>query len=171
MLKADLPMLAAKLGDLSEVFGAKAVTPRALEIWFDALKDFPTERVMGVLIGWPKMNSRFPAPADVWKFCNEQAIKSREDVSEAHRRQNSGPASEYFAPSAEGARIIAEMKSALKRPRKPWAEYWQDVLNNPNSSHLQKTFARQSLRNLGVSQAEREPGQDDEEREYSEVEF
>lgn len=152
MLKPEIPMLAERLNALAETFDKRPVSPKALEVWFDSLKEFPSESVLGVLLGWPKTNTRFPSPAEVWKVCNETAIKSREAVAEAHRAQNSGSVRDYVGPTPQGKQIIAEMRKMLTKPRKSMTEHWQAMLDNSNSTHLQRSFAREALRNLGQSE-------------------
>lgn len=121
MTRSDIPMFGAQLNALSEVFGKPPVTVKAMEVWFDALKDFPAERVMDVLNGWARFNGRFPMPAQVWERVNEKMVESRESRAAFERKQNSGPAREYFAPTEHGRRVCAQIRVLLgtRPPPKP----------------------------------------------------
>lgn len=167
MLKTDATILANQLNALAEVYGKAAVTAKALEVWFDALKEFPTERVMGILLGWPKMHQRFPAPSDVWKACNEESIQQRENKAAYERAQNSSPRPEHYV-TARGMEIIAGIRAMLAGKTQPSPrEHWERVLSSPQYGEKAKAIAREALTRLPGSRhstVEREPGQDDEER-------
>lgn len=162
MQKVDIQQFAAQLNALAETYEKRPVTPKALEVWFDVLKEFPTERVLGCLIGWPKLKGKFPAPAEVWRECNEIGIKEREEKAAFERKQNAGPIERYCTP--EGLRIIQGIRKmfAESPARKDWPDYWREMYFNPQSSYLQKNFAADALKNLGIKIQEREPGEDDE---------
>ncbi len=87
MQKLDLNALAGELNGLAETFERKAVTPKALEVWFDALREFPTEQVLALLHSWPKIHGKMPVPSEVWKVLNERAVDEREQRLESERVQ------------------------------------------------------------------------------------
>lgn len=163
MLKTDATILANQLNALAEVYGKAAVTAKALEVWFDALKEFPTERVMGILLGWPKMHQRFPAPSDVWKACTEEAIVQRENKAAYERAQNASPRIEHYV-TQRGMEVIAEMRRTLGLSKRTPEEHWLHVLESPRYGEKAKAIAKEALTKLRGYAVEREPGQDDEER-------
>ena len=164
MNKIDAQTLAQNLNALAEVFDRKPVSAKALEVWFDTLKEFPTEKVMGKLINWPKSHVKFPAPAEVWKECNEYSIKEREDRNARERAEN---VREPRADDAVARANIAKIKALLSRPRKTPIQYWEMVLREAPKGSLAESSAKECLKKLRgyVYEQEREPGQDDEEKE------
>lgn len=163
MLKTDATILANQLNALAEVYGKAAVTAKALEVWFDALKEFPTERVMGILIGWPKLHQRFPVPSDVWKSCTEESIVQRENKAAYERAQNASPRIEHYV-TQRGMEVIAEMRRKLGLSRMTPEQHWQHVIDSPNYGKRAKAIATDALNKLRGYAVEREPGQDDEEQ-------
>ena len=158
MLKTDATILANQLNALAEVYGKAAVTAKALEVWFDALKEFPTERVMGILLGWPKMHQRFPSPSEVWKICNEEGTVQREEKAARERAENTSRRMPHMA-TERGRQIIAGIREMLKRPRMSPIEHWHCVLagDYPERS---KIMAREALAIL--QRGEKEADQDEE---------
>jgi hypothetical protein len=161
MLKVDLPTLAKQLNELAEVFDKKPVTPGALEVWFDTLREFPCEDVMALLIGWPKTHAKFPVPSEVWKTMNERAIDQREKKAAQERAENR---QQLFIPTPKGEECLAKIKAMLKAPRLSPREHWHCVLANAAPGSIGERYAREALAKLEPQVVvEREPGQDDEE--------
>lgn len=119
MNQTDVPLFANRLNSLAEVFGKPPVSKIAMEIWFDTLREFPAERVMDVVNTWAKRNGRFPTPAQVWERVNETCIEEREKKAAFERKQNVGPAQQYFAPTPEGKRICAQLRELFKTKEPP----------------------------------------------------
>jgi diketogulonate reductase-like aldo/keto reductase len=156
--KIDLPVLAKQLNALAEVFDKKPVTPAALEVWFDTLREFPCEQVMTLLISWPQSHHKFPVPAEVWKSMNEWAIDRRERKALIERQQ---PA---FHPGVGGAKaeeFIAKMRATLNNPAFSPLEHWQRVYDKQPAGSIGRKYAEEVLKKKGVIE-EREPGSDDE---------
>ena len=163
MLTADVKLVSERLNGLAEVYAKPAVTEKAFGVWFETLKEFPTDRVMMILNGWPKQHGRFPTPAEVWKECNEKAIEDREKRA-AHERKLLLAAPEYAAPTAEGRALLARMRLEIRRPKLSPVQHWERLLAKPGITDFQRRFAIEALGNLsGRRPLEREPGQDDEE--------
>lgn len=161
MQKFDVQILAQNLHALTEVYEKKPVSAKALEVWFDTLKEFPTERIMGLLIHWPKQHTKFPTPAEVWRSCNETVIDEREAKAELERAEN---LRQPFIRSERGAEFLAQMKAILSRPKRRPVEHWRWVLENAPRDSIGEQYARQALAKLDPqSLREREPRQDDEE--------
>lgn len=159
MQKVDGQLFAGQLNALAETFDRKPVTSKAMEVWFDALKEFPTESVMDVLNSWAKRHPKFPVPAEVWKEVNELHIKRREETTKFERSQNSGPIVWEKSPEADACK--ARIRAIFKRPRKTRDEYWRWVLSEAPKGSLAERSAREVLK---LDKVEREPGQDDEEK-------
>lgn len=122
MTRTDIPLFGGQLNALAEVFGKTPVTVKAMEVWFDALKEFPAERVMDVLNSWAKFNGRFPMPAQVVEKVNNTMTDNREKKAAFERAQNKDPtAREYIAPSPQTRRLLAEMRKLLGTKTPPQA--------------------------------------------------
>lgn len=161
MLPADSKILGERLAELVEVFDRKPISEKGLTVWFNLLREFPTERVCGVLIGWPKTHTKFPAPADVWKLVNDLGIGDRERKAEEENR------SAGFEPGVGGEqaeKFIAQMRVILKRPRWTPREHWARVLDTQPEGSIGHQYAKEALMKMGARTLDREAGQDDEER-------
>lgn len=161
MQAIDNKLLGDRLAELSEVFGAKPVSEKGLTVWFGVLREFPTEKVCSVLIGWPKSHGKMPTPNEVWKSVNEICIVEREKKAEEERRR--AP----FQPEVAGVQaeeFLAVMREMLKRPVFSPREHWERVLRTATPGSIGHDYATQALMKMGAITAEREPGQDDEER-------
>jgi hypothetical protein len=143
MQKIDATVLAQNLNALAEVYEKKHVTSKALEVWFDTLKGFPTERVMGYLIHWPKSHGKFPTPAEVWKLCNESSIEEREERAKQERVSNAAP---WMGSTAEGRRVSALAREIFRRPKRTAKEHWQHVLATAPKGSIGHQYASEALR-------------------------
>ena len=61
----------------------QAADAEALLVWLDVLKEFSVFEVESMLVDMPKRLTKFPAPADVWKACNERRMRP-------HRKRGAG---------------------------------------------------------------------------------
>ena len=156
MQKYDATVLAQNLNALAEVFDRKPVSAKALEVWFDTLKEFPTEKVMGKLINWPKSHTKFPAPSEVWKECNDLGAKDREDKAARERAEN---LRDPVADDAVARANLSRIRALLSRPRKSAAEYWEMVLKDAPKGSMAEQAANEYLGRHG-----RESGQGNEEK-------
>lgn len=159
MQNIDLPQLTKELNALAEVFERRVLTEAAARVWFDTLRDFPTEQVLSVIIAWPKTHTKFPAPADVWKVMNELVIERRERIAERERKE---PA---FYPGVGGAKaeeFIRKMRATLGMPKWGPLEHWQRVFETQPKGSIGYRYAEEVLRSKGRI-FDREPGQDDDE--------
>lgn len=122
MNKTDVELLGKQLAALAEVFDKKPVTLKGLEVWYDTLREFPTERVMDVLNHWAKGHGKFPTPAEVWKSVNERMIDLREEQQRVERAQiNTEYREGYSTP--KGREIAKRLKAFLAKATEPkaWA--------------------------------------------------
>ena len=153
MQKIDVTVLAQNLNALAEVYERKHVTAKALEVWFDTLKGFPTERIMGYLIGWPKTHGKFPTPAEVWKLCNESSIEEREEMAKQERASNTAP---WMGSTPEGRRLCALAREIFKRPKRTAKEHWQHVLDTAPTGSIGHQYASEALSAKVVRREEEE---------------
>lgn len=162
MQKYDVQVLGQNLNALCDVFDKKPVPLKALEVWFDTLKEFPTNHVMDALIGWPKAHSKFPTPAEVWKLVNERASRERERKAMTEKK-------EEFHPGVGGRKaqeFLKQMRVILNRPTFSPEEHWKRVLATAPKGSIGHQYAKEVLEKRAQRRAdfEREPGQDDEEK-------
>lgn len=159
MNKIDLQLLANQLNALAEVFEKKPVSPKGLEVWFDTLRDFPTDRVISMLIAWPRTHTKYPSPAEVWKAVNEISIDIREEKAR-HERALIAQEHRHMGATPQGRAIIKRVYEILSKPKITPRQHWERVLANPKAQHLAKEYAKEALKKW--EPAEREPGSDDE---------
>lgn len=96
------PIDSKPLGDaltaLAEVYGVRPPSAPAVGVWADALRDFPIERVLGLLRSWPKMHTKMPAPRDVWSILNEERTDDIEKRAAAEKLQERNEVRRLFDP-------------------------------------------------------------------------
>ncbi len=163
MQKLDLPALAGLLNALAETFDKKAVGAKALEVWFDTLREFAWERVVGLLQSWPKTHAKFPVPAEVWKILNDFSTQEREAKARSEKAEFAR-GFEYLGKTERGAQYIAEIAEILKRPKRTPIEHWRNVLATPGLPPISYEFANAALAKID-HRRERQPGEDFEEDE------
>jgi hypothetical protein len=121
MHQRDFDGFADRLSALAETLGKPVPTGRALAVWFDTLKAFPTDQVLGLIADWPRLSSRFPAPADVWAKLNDVSIEKREKRAACEAAMHTLE-HQQFVRSDLGRRILAQMSEMLAK-RKPMSAY------------------------------------------------
>lgn len=146
MKSHDAAQLAIHLTRLAETYDRKPLTAEALKVWFDTLKEFNAELVLGLLGTWAKRNTKFPAPADVWKVVNDIAMADRERASADLRKEAQQPVK--FAKTEEGQRALKHIRRLMKKPKPTPLEHWQRVLQTAQVGTLAHDFAGQALRIL-----------------------
>lgn len=163
MNRTDIPTMAKQLNVLADVFDKRHVSENAAVAWFDTLKEFPVERVTGVLISWPRSHVKFPVPAEVWRSCNDMGVADRERQARADALVNK----QEFHPGVGGRQageFLKQMKTILKQPKWSPRQHWEKVLETAPNGSIGKRYAAEALMKLGAGSAKaREPGQDDEE--------
>lgn len=144
MEKISIPQFAGILNGVAEVFGAKQVTPKGLELWFETLREFSENEVFAALNSWPKTHTKFPVPADVWKALNENASRRREDVAEAEKKMFAEGLNRAMATPA-GARSMALIRQILSRPKPSPREHWRRVMETEGLPPIAYKFASDFL--------------------------
>lgn len=156
MTRIDIPTMAAQLNLLAEVFERKPISEKAALVWFDTMKDFPIERLTGLLIEWPKTHIKFPAPAEVWKAMNDLGVSQREQRARAENRAT-------FQPGVGGEKaqaFIASIRSEIGRARWTPLDHWKRVYATAKPGSIGHRYAEEVLSMRGAL-TEREPGEDD----------
>jgi hypothetical protein len=160
----DSKILQERLSELSEVFQAKAVSDKGLSVWFNVLREFPTEKVCDILNGWPRSHSKMPTPNEVWKSVNEVCIVLREKKAEFERK------AEPFNPGVGGARakeFLEQMRETLNKPDWTPLEHWKKAYKTQKPGSIGYEYAKAVLTKKGILEgppAERVPGEDDEQK-------
>lgn len=177
MTRDEVPVLTAQLNALCEVYDKRHMTPQAVQVWVDTVKEFKTPRVMALLIEWPKINGKMPTPGDLWKRLNEVTIDEREAQQQNERARHERDA-ERILTNLQGRVITARILTWLgtqKRDGKAWAKkILADHAANPASVNwIQLEYAREAIgldvRTGLAKNVVREPGADYEEDEFSEA--
>lgn len=158
MQALDVPVMAAQLNALAEVFDKKPVSEKASMVWFDTLKDFKTEKVCSILIAWPKTHTKFPSPADVFKVCNEAASSEMEAKAQRDNRQEV-----TWEKSPRAMEFMAKMKATLKKPKPDPIEHWKHTYATQPKGSIGYRYAEEALKKKNAFVVDREPGSDDEE--------
>lgn len=159
MKSHDAPQLSSYLSRLAETFDRKPLTAEALKVWFDTLKEFPAELVLGMLTGWPKGHHKFPVPAEVWKIINDIQTADRERAAADLRRDNVRFVD--FSGKTEGGRRMAQEIRGIVSMKKPSpVEHWHRILSTHAPESIGHTYALEALAKLRWKK--REPGEDSE---------
>ena len=127
MRREDLPVLTERLGQLAEAFDRRAPTAGAMLVWLDVLKEFQLPEVESMLVDMPKRLTKFPAPADVWKACNERRSDRIENEARIHRLEQTPSVTSFVPNSAAGRRELAKTKVILSHSR-PSKQAWIDQI-------------------------------------------
>lgn len=183
MKREEIPVLAEQLNSLAEVYGNRQLSQAAIRVWVDTLKEFPLEKIMGLLIDWPKSNAKMPTPSQCWQTINEREIETRERVNAEEKKRFEREMREGWR-TPEGARIATVIRGFLAKQKKRDPKQWaRDIIEAHESggvlmfkhpeggsyprtgeqiSPLQLALAREALAGRKPV-IEREPGQDEEE--------
>jgi hypothetical protein len=141
VLPTDMLILRDRLAELAEVFERKPIGEKALKVWFDILREFPVERVAGVLIGWPKSHNKFPSPSEVWKACGEIGSSEIERKAALEAKETF-----HWERSPAGAQFLAKMKSIINKPSRSPMEHWRHVLETQKPGSSGYEFASEALK-------------------------
>lgn len=161
----DGKILGERLSELSEVFQAKPVSEKGLSVWFNVLREFPTEKVCGVLLGWARSHNKMPSPNEVWKVVNETSIVERERKAAQERAEQPFSQVHPGVGGTQAEKFIAKMRETLNQPQWSPLEHWQRVLKTQKKGSIGYEYATKALIMKGVIEdprKSREPGEDDE---------
>ena len=125
MIRTDMPVLAERLTELADAIGGKRPTAEGLKVWASTLAEFPLHQVVDVLTGWAKRATKMPAPADVWKVCNDQRterIEQEAKVNNAMERKESAAAFQRSDRLGKALRALSrEVSARVSDDPKEWA--------------------------------------------------
>lgn len=125
MRTEDVKELGARLGQLAEAFDRKAPTPGAMLVWLDVLKEFPLHDVESMLVDMPKRLTKFPAPAEVWKACNERRSDRIENEARLRAREITPRPSQFPVRTGVARQEMAKIKAIVSKQR-PSQRAWID---------------------------------------------
>lgn len=143
MRPIDSKPLGESLCALAEVFGARPLSAAAVTVWADTLRDFPIERVQGLLRSWPKMHTKMPSPRDVWAILNDERTDDIERRAAAEKKQERNEVARMFDPriANENMAKIREMILAARAKGMP---------TGPDLSHQIVDEVASGLRPFGM---------------------
>lgn len=159
MQRVDLPAFEKLMGEMAEVYGNRPISAVALGHWVDALSEHPFHTVDGVLRNWIRTQRKPPVIADITGICSS-LLSDRVEQRAAADKAAFGEKLVFKGVTPYGKSVIAGMRELLKKPKVPSKDWARKIMENPNSTWEQRSFAAPVYATL----EQREPGQDDEER-------
>ena len=159
MRPTDAAALLQTLSGLADVYGARAVSEKAVKVWIDVLREFPVERVTALLSGWPKANARMPVPKDVWIVLNDERTDDIERRNAAEKAQEKREVQRMFDPrvkDANLAKIRAIVDQARQRGMPTGPELAQAMLDETATGERRIGMAQVAfiVHNLGWTPAQ-----------------
>ncbi len=126
MTPIDYPHFIAAVSQLADALSPRPLSQAAMAIWVSALKEFPLPDLVSQLDAWAKRSTKMPAPADIWKACNEMRTERIEQTAKAEARDFRLESERTFRRSdrigAELRALTAELRDAPPRDPKEWAQ-------------------------------------------------
>lgn len=154
MERMSIGRLGEKLNTLAEAMDKKPVSVKAMEVWFDSLKEFETEMILNLLGSWAKHHPRFPVPADVWKAANEISSEDREQRAE--RKKAEIDRSYKTLGTTENGRRALKMVIAAIGKTSPPIVHWRKVLATPGLPKDTYIFAEHCLDKIDPARRKQE---------------
>lgn len=156
MTPIDIPMFTAAVLELADALGHRAPTPAGMTVWLQTMKEFPFPDVRTQLDAWAKRSTKMPAPADLWKACNDARTERIEQQAKVDGVRHQREADAAFKRSDKlglALRALAvSLRDQLPRDPKEWAHslwhrYIADGLNGDGNamSEVQIGFACTAL--------------------------
>ena len=142
----DLAQLGTSLNALAEAYDRKPLSVKAVEIWFETLKEFPTARVMGLLASWPKYHGKMPVPSEIWKALNDIALADRERIADSEQAEARKPV--MFSRTTGGKRALQDIKSIMSEPKLSPREHWHRNLSTKPPESIGYEYAVEALKIL-----------------------
>lgn len=143
MQKTDFDRLSKLLTEVAECYDKKPPTQTAITNWFEALYQFPFDRVYREIKDWIVTKPRFPTISDIYQPLNEQAIDEREALHAEQKAQEKREVEALMQGRNPNAKkMLSEMKALLDH-RKPDPKAWaHKILNKwangePVDNHIQ----------------------------------
>jgi hypothetical protein len=118
MQKSHMPEITASLIGLADLYGKPHPTAAAAIHWWETLKEFDYNDVMGCLGYWAKESTVMPSPKAVWDKLNSKRTESIEERAARERASNRAMIPHDFRPTPQGRRMIQECLRIVSQPRR-----------------------------------------------------
>ena len=133
MQQSHMNEVTASLAGLADVYGKPHPTKAALVHWWETLKEYDYNEVMGLLGYWAKESGKMPTPKDAWDRLNARRTENIEERAARERASNSATLPHDFRPTPQGRAMIKECLRIVSQPRKPegrqgWAHKFIDMI-------------------------------------------
>lgn len=156
MRRENLPILTERLTQLAEAFDRKPPTAGAMLVWLDVLKEFGLPEVESMLVDMPKRLTKFPAPADVYKACNERRSDRIEKETQIFSRTmiERVTAMPVNTPTArEEMKKIREIISYPRPNKRAWIEriFQQEAAKDKSVCGYAVALAHQAQRKFSTA--------------------
>lgn len=117
MQQAHMAEVAKSLEGLADVFGKPHPTKAAMVHWWETLKEFDYNDVMGVFGYWAKESNRMPTPKEVWDKLNDARTQAIERKAKQERAENRGDRlPSDWHPTEYGRKMMAQLKAMVEHP-------------------------------------------------------
>lgn len=157
MQRLDIERFKALIAEVYECTHGRPLSAAALIQWADALHDHPFHRVESVLKTWLRTKTKPPVIADIVGICAGMLSDSVESRAAADKAAFSQQIV-FKGVTPYGSQCIKSMRAMLRNPKRPNKEWARKIMENPNSTHLQRDFAAPVYATMQT----RQPGEDDE---------
>lgn len=158
MRQIDLDQFQKLMTEVFECYSVRPPSAAALSHWIDALDAHPFSTVERVLRNWLHTQKKSPVIADIVKPCADMLSDSVESRAAADARAFVFKPEEWRGPTPFAEQCIAQMWAMLKEPKRPSKEWARKIMEDPNSSENQRSFAAPVYEKI----RQRVPGEDDE---------
>lgn len=118
MQKNHMTEVVASLNGLADVYGKAHPTQAAQVHWWETLKEFDYNDVMGCLGYWAKESNAMPTPKSVWDKLNGRRVESLEERAARERASNRARLPHDFRPTPQGRMMIQECLRIVSQPRR-----------------------------------------------------
>jgi len=151
MQKHHMQEVVASLNGLADLYGKPQATQAAQVHWWETIKEFDYNDVMGCLGYWAKESNAMPTPKAVWDKLNSKRTESIEEKAAMERASNRASIPFDFKPTEHGRMMIKECLAIVSNPRKPEGRYgWAEkimkmVENGENVPYLTRKIAQDRL--------------------------
>ena len=105
------------LTGLADLYGKPVPTTAALQHWWETIKEFDYNDVMGCLGYWAKESNTMPTPKAVWDKLNSKRTESIEERAARERASNRATLPHDFRPTSHGRAMIKECLRIISQPR------------------------------------------------------
>ena len=163
----DSKILQERLSELSEVYQAKSVSDKGLTVWFNILREFPTEKVCDILNAWPRSHNKMPTPNEVWKAVNDICIGLREKKSEMQNKEQPFAYASAGVSGEQAEKFLNKMREVLNSPKWTPLDHWKKTFRTQKPGSIGYEYAHKVLTMKGIVEKdslERVPGEDDEQK-------